>query len=81
MSKIRAQLPTIRFLQSTLANDAGDVVPVALESAAGDVYYYDSLHRYCYLTAGEEGTAWEWVQRYPSRVSDGNGEENGINQE
>ena len=77
MSKIRAQLPTIRFLQSTLANDAGDVVPVALESAAGDVYYYDSLHRYCYLTAGEEGTAWEWVRRYPSHtvISDGNDNE------
>lgn len=72
MSKIRATLPTIRFLQSTLANDSGDVVPIALSSVTGDVYYYDSLRRYCYLTAAEEGTMWEWVQRYPSHVSDGN---------
>ncbi len=52
----------IRFLESTFANDRGDVVRVA-EETAGEVYYYDSLRRWCYLKKTEEGTAYQYIPR------------------
>jgi hypothetical protein len=77
MGKIRATLPTIRFLGPTFANDADDVVPVDRIGLDGRVYYYDSRHYYRSRPAEEEGTVWEWVQRYASHtmISDGNGED------
>lgn len=57
----------IRFLKETAYNSEGDIVKVAhwVEPDGdnpGEVYYYDSLGRYCYLLLTEENDAFARVK-------------------
>jgi hypothetical protein len=54
--------PTITLLESTFGNDKGDMLKVLMETD-GEIYYYDSFRRWCYLEKIEEGTAFEWKKR------------------
>jgi len=49
----------IRLLVDTLLNDKGDIVLAYKETETGDVYYYDSEDRWCYISPGE----YEWVYK------------------
>ena len=44
----------IKLLQNTAFNSEGDVMPIVLETEK-EIYYYDSVHRYCYFNKSEEG--------------------------
>jgi hypothetical protein len=50
----------IRFLKSSAYNSEGDIVPLANETD-GEVYYYDSCRRYCYLSKTDDKDSFEFV--------------------
>ena len=52
----------VKLLQSTAYNDAGDKLEVKMVTK-GDIYYYDSEKRWCYLDKCEEDIVWKRINR------------------
>jgi len=52
--------PKIEFLTSSFGNSAGDIAKVVNETD-GEVYYYDSFRRYCYMNKSEEGILYRYI--------------------
>jgi len=53
----------IKLLRDTAYNTAGDILYVQTMDEKGSVYYYDTYHRWCYLTADEEHIMWSRINR------------------
>lgn len=51
----------VKLLKSTAYNDSGDILKVK-EETDGEIYYYDSCKRWCYLYKSEEGTVYERLE-------------------
>jgi len=60
MSKI---LFRVRLLKDTAYDWAGRVLNIRTVDEQGNIYYYDSFKRWCYLTATEERIVWERVRQ------------------
>ena len=52
----------VKLLQNTAYNDAGDKLEVKMV-VKGDIYYYDSEKRWCYLDKSEEDIIWKRINR------------------
>ena len=58
---------TILFLKSGFGNGVGDVVRVVQEDDKR-LYFYDGLHRYCYVFRDDEGVEWRWISHEEVRA-------------
>lgn len=48
----------VRLLEQMAYNDIGDILRIKFIDEKGNVYYYDSEHRWCYLTPKDK---WEKI--------------------
>jgi hypothetical protein len=58
----------IKLIKSTAYNSADDILKVKALDKDGNVYYYDSMNRWCYLKCEEEGVIWERIKNERKRI-------------
>lgn len=51
----------VELLESTFGNDVGDKLNIKEVDKDGNIYYYDSFRRWCYLTKFEQNKTWQRI--------------------